>query len=267
MWFNPENAEKSPDSEWCDRRIELVTGKINHEWDQSITDLKMRRKYWFNVSRNWSRNKRFDYPVDQSDVQYYLILTLMAKVFDCVSIISILTITWRQTKHHIQSWVNYQESSETAISSLKPIWRQGFVYSEWLCVMKGIRPVEPSFVYTNRWYALRINQWACSFGMGNYQDITTISWYGHQQKIYPSGRNGSVKVDVLRQSYERQPGSGLLRAQSQFNASLSISSCDCWFTISSRFVGLLFYTITLALWVTVTIRQNGFIGYALASGL
>ena len=34
-----------------------------------------------------------------------------------------------------------------------------------------------------------------------------------QQKIFPSGRNGSVRVDALRQSRQRHPGGGLLRAR------------------------------------------------------
>jgi hypothetical protein len=62
----------------------------------------------------------------------------------------------------------------------------------------------------------------------------------HQQKIFPSGRNGSVRVDALRQSRQRHPGGGLLRARRQFNASRSISPSDRCFTVSSDSVGLLF---------------------------
>jgi len=62
----------------------------------------------------------------------------------------------------------------------------------------------------------------------------------HQQKIFPSGRNGSVRVDALRQSRQRHPSGGLLRARRQFNASRSISPSDRCFTVSSRSVGLLF---------------------------
>jgi len=62
----------------------------------------------------------------------------------------------------------------------------------------------------------------------------------HQQKIFPTGRNGSVRVDALRQSRQRHPGGGLLRAQRQFNASHSISPSDRCFTVSSCSVGLLF---------------------------
>ena len=89
----------------------------------------------------------------------------------------------------------------------------------------------------------------------------------HQQKIFPSGRNGSVRVDALRQSCQRHPVGGLLRAQPQCHASRCISPSDDCFTVSSCSVGLLFWTNALALWPTVTIRSNGFIGYALASGL
>ena len=62
----------------------------------------------------------------------------------------------------------------------------------------------------------------------------------HQQKIFPSRRNGSVGVDALRQSRHRHPGGGLLRARRQFNASRSISPSDRCFTVSSCSVGLLF---------------------------
>jgi hypothetical protein len=82
----------------------------------------------------------------------------------------------------------------------------------------------------------------------------------HQQKIFPSGWNGSVRVNALRQSRRRHPGGGLLHDRRQFNASRSRSPSDHCFTVSSRSVGLLFLTITLALWPTVSIRRNGFIG-------
>jgi len=35
----------------------------------------------------------------------------------------------------------------------------------------------------------------------------------HQQKTFPFGRNGSVRVDALRQSRQRHPGGRLLRAR------------------------------------------------------
>jgi hypothetical protein len=35
----------------------------------------------------------------------------------------------------------------------------------------------------------------------------------HQQKIFPSGRNGSIRVNALRQSHQRHPGAGLLLAR------------------------------------------------------
>ena len=62
----------------------------------------------------------------------------------------------------------------------------------------------------------------------------------HQQKTFPSGRNGSVRVDALRQSRQRHPGGGLLRARHQCNASRCISPSDRRFAVSSRSVGLLF---------------------------
>jgi len=88
----------------------------------------------------------------------------------------------------------------------------------------------------------------------------------HQQKTFPSGRNGSVRVDAHCQSRQRHPGGGLLCARRQYHASHCISPSDRCFAISSRSVGRLFQTNTLALWPTVTIRRNGFIGYTLASG-
>jgi len=89
----------------------------------------------------------------------------------------------------------------------------------------------------------------------------------HQQKTFLAGRNGSVRVDALRQSRQRHPGGGSLSARRPDHSSRYISPSDRRFTVSSRSVGLLFWTNTLALWPTVTIRRNGFIGYTLASGL
>jgi len=63
------------------------------------------------------------------------------------------------------------------------------------------------------------------------------------------------------------PGGRLLRARRQYHVSRCISPSDRRFAVSSRSVGLQFQTNTLALWPTVTIRRNGFIGYTLASGL
>jgi len=62
----------------------------------------------------------------------------------------------------------------------------------------------------------------------------------HQQKTFPSGRNGSVRVDALRQSRQRHPGGGLLRARRQYHASRCTSPSDRCVAVSSRSVGLLF---------------------------
>ena len=62
----------------------------------------------------------------------------------------------------------------------------------------------------------------------------------HQQKSFPSGRNGSVRVDALRQSRQRHHAGGLLRARRQDHASRRISPSDRRFTVSSRSVGLSF---------------------------
>ena len=55
----------------------------------------------------------------------------------------------------------------------------------------------------------------------------------HQQKTFPSGRNGSVRVDALRQSRQRHPGGGLLRAWRQYQASRCTSPSDRSFAVSS----------------------------------
>ena len=65
-----------------------------------------------------------------------------------------------------------------------------------------------------------------------------VHW--HQQKIFPSGRNGSVRADALRQSRQRHPGGGLLRAHPQYHTSGCISPSDRCFTVSSCSVSLLF---------------------------
>ena len=67
-----------------------------------------------------------------------------------------------------------------------------------------------------------------------------IDFQQHQHKTFPSGRNGCVRVDALRQSRQRHPGGGLLRARRQYNASRCISPSDRRFAVSSRSVGLLF---------------------------
>jgi len=97
--------------------------------------------------------------------------------------------------------------------------------------------------------------------------VQRLSEEPHEQRILLSERNGLVGVDALCQSRERHPGGGILCPGSQSNASHSTLPCDRWFNISSASVGLLFTTITLALWSTVTICWNGFIAYKLASGL
>jgi len=89
----------------------------------------------------------------------------------------------------------------------------------------------------------------------------------HQQKTSPSGRNGSVRVDALYQSRQRHPGGGLLRARRQYHPSRCILPSDRCFAVSSRSVGLLSQQNSLALWPTVTICRNAFIGYTLPSGL
>jgi len=69
----------------------------------------------------------------------------------------------------------------------------------------------------------------------------------HQEKTIPSGRNGSIRVDAFRQSGQRRPGGGLLYSWRQYHASHCILPSHCRLTVSSRAVGLLFQTNTLAL--------------------
>jgi hypothetical protein len=82
-----------------------------------------------------------------------------------------------------------------------------------------------------------------------------------------SGKKYSVWAEWLGQSHQRHPGVSLLCAQHQYNASRCISPSNRCFIVSSRSVGLLLKMIILVLWPTVTVHRNGFIGYALASGL
>jgi hypothetical protein len=69
----------------------------------------------------------------------------------------------------------------------------------------------------------------------------------HQKKIFPSGWNDYVRVDAVCQSRQEHPGGGLLRARRQYHASRCISPFHHSFTVSSRSVGLQFYTNTVAL--------------------
>jgi len=76
--------------------------------------------------------------------------------------------------------------------------------------------------------------------MASIPDDQAFGEWEYQKKISPSGRNGSVRVDALRQSHKRHPCGRLLRARRQFNTSRSISPADQYFTISSCSVRLLF---------------------------
>ena len=65
------------------------------------------------------------------------------------------------------------------------------------------------------------------------QGVTTHHSTLHQRKTFPSGRNGSVRVDALRQSRQRHPCGGLLRARRQYHASRCTSPSDRGFALSS----------------------------------
>jgi len=89
----------------------------------------------------------------------------------------------------------------------------------------------------------------------------------HQQKNIWSAQNCSTWVDMLCYSCQRYPGGDVLYSWPQYLASHRMPPSDRSFTIFSSSVCLQFQTNTLALWPTVTIRRNGFLGYTLASGL
>jgi len=58
------------------------------------------------------------------------------------------------------------------------------------------------------------------------------------KKTFPSGRNGSIRVDALHQSHQRHPGGGLLRAQHQYDSSHCISPSDHIVAVSSHSVSI-----------------------------
>jgi len=93
-------------------------------------------------------------------------------------------------------------------------------------------------------------------------DYYTIE--SHKQKTFLAGRNGYFRVDMLRPSRQGHPAGELLHARHQCHGLCGVLASDHRFAVSSGSVGLLLWTNTLALWPTVTIRQNGFIGYTLA---
>jgi len=86
-------------------------------------------------------------------------------------------------------------------------------------------------------------------------------------KKFRSRRDGSVREVVVHQSHQRHRSGGLLCARRKFYASRCILPSHCGFTPPSRCVSLSFQMNTVVLWPTVNIRWNGFLGYALASGL
>jgi len=62
----------------------------------------------------------------------------------------------------------------------------------------------------------------------------------HQQKSFPSGRNGCVRVDTLGLSRQRHRSGGLLCTRRQYHVSHLISPSDLHFAVSFRSVGLSF---------------------------
>jgi hypothetical protein len=69
----------------------------------------------------------------------------------------------------------------------------------------------------------RVYCWVCS----GLQIAIQSNYYNvHQQKTFPSRRNACVRVDALRQSRQRHPGDGLLRARRQYHTTRCISPSD-----------------------------------------
>jgi len=96
-------------------------------------------------------------------------------------------------------------------------------------------------------HAIKFYSGRCSLAEKNYDMydrhhlaiVNTMNQW-HQEKIFPSGWNDSVTVDAVRQSRQRHPGGGLLRARRQYHASRCISPSHRSFTVSSHSVGLQF---------------------------
>lgn len=86
-----------------------------------------------------------------------------------------------------------------------------------------------------------------------------VNLWAHQQKLFPSRRNGTVHVDALCPSHPRHLGGRLLCARHRYLESCCILTSDHSFTIISCFVHHLLYLNTLALWRTATINWNEFI--------
>jgi hypothetical protein len=79
----------------------------------------------------------------------------------------------------------------------------------------------------------------------------------HEQKTFQSGQNGCVRVDALHLSHSRHPGGEWLCAHHQDHTLCCIVPSDCWFTIHSCSVSLLFETITLEVAPSVTTPRDG----------
>ena len=87
---------------------------------------------------------------------------------------------------------------------------------------------------------ISINNWRKQIYANLVESPPQSSWIEvlHQQRMIPSGRNGSVRGDAVRQRRETNAGGGLLRARRQYHSSRCISPSDCRFAVSSRSVGL-----------------------------
>ena len=85
----------------------------------------------------------------------------------------------------------------------------------------------------NRWHSVDAH-----FALGVSTTCYHLVW--HLRKTFPSGRNGYVRVDVLRQSRQRRPSGALIRPRRQYHPSQFILLSNRGFSGSSRSVGLAF---------------------------
>jgi len=157
-------------------------------------------------------------------------------------------------------------------SGLEPNWN----YCNGFCHIKILNRPEPAVVWPvplfrklstlapikcwsydrfTTWYICKRCSFRCSFTMNcPISDGITIccfdsknGWLSalfhrnwHKEKLFPTGRNGSVRVDAVRQSRQRHPGGGLLCAWHKYLSSHCISPSQRRFYVSSRSVGLVF---------------------------
>ena len=124
---------------------------------------------------------------------------------------------------------------------------QAYIYIIWLGKQQCVTNTRTESGF---WWLLYQGKWApptllsgdyeCDIHLDELTEYHDVQNLPRQQRIIPSGRNGSVKVNALCQRRQRHPGGGWLRARRQYHASRSISPSHRSFTIPSRSVCLHF---------------------------